>query len=1082
MCVDPALRVFLSHTTELRQYPQDRSFVAAAEQAVKRAREIVVDMDYFTAREDKPAAYCRQQVQQANVYVGIIGFRYGSPVRDEPELSYTELEFAAATEIRLPRLIFLLDEDAILPLPRSYLSDPQYEKRQQAFRARVKNAEVIVQQVDSPARLEMLLYQALKELPQQTEQRIESGLQRERQPADKPRVRRAKFVNPAPMTAPSWFQDRYVETRLVGDFLRDGGLRLLTVVGRGGVGKTAMVCRLLKALEAGRLPDDGGELPVDGIVYLSPDGTHPVNFANLFGDLTRLLPDAEAQQLQQLYRDPLQTPDRLMRILLEAFPDGRRNIVMLDNLEDLIDPATMKLSDAEMDAALGELLTAPQHGVKVVATTRLVPRELLLRRLGRSKRLDLDEGLPAPEAIKMLRDMDADGALGLQDAHPELLTAACELTRGFPRALEALAAILAADRDTTLPDLLAAAQDALPEEIVGVLVGEAFERLDPLGRQVMQALAIYGTPVPPVAVDFLLQPAHPAIDSGPVLSRLVNMHFAHRDAGRYYLHQVDRDYALGRIPPGERHAQDGERTLSTRYALRVRAADYFEHTRTPRDSWRSLDDLAAQLAEFELRCASADYDTAAALLADIGYGYLQKWGHYRLAANMQERLLGKLTDPYWQMRTAGGLGDSYLILGRTGQAIEHYQQALAIARETSDRGSEGAWLGSLGTVDMVLGQTGQAIEHYQQALAIARETGNRDGEGAWLGGLGNVYRTLGQTGQAIEHFQQALAIARETGDRDGEGAFLHQLGVIYRTLGQTGQAIEHYQQALAIARTTGGRSAEGLVLNSLGVIYWTLGRIGQAIEHYQQALAIARETDDLGQEGVCLANIGECYAALGQSVQAIEHYQQALTIFGETGERTSEGSALAYLGGSYLTLDQTERAVEYYQRALHIGDDTGSVQVQAEAGLGLAQVHLHREEWAEARQVAENTISRGYQPVLTQLLVVLGTAHLRENDRAKAREAFSAALSTESTSLAGSELPIDLLYAKGIANAGLAVTGDPDAAQIARLTFEHALTVTHAQGLRARAIWQLDLLAPVDVADVLTEIQRELGEQSRDIL
>src|SRR4029453_4230826 len=113
---------------------------------------------------------------------------------------------------------------------------------------------------------------------QDTQQRIASGLEREREPERPMVVRRAKFINPPPVLPPTWFQDRRVETGQSGDFLNDDGLRLMTVVGRGGVGKTAMVCRLLKALEGGRLPDDLGPLAVDGVVYLSPVRAPQVSF------------------------------------------------------------------------------------------------------------------------------------------------------------------------------------------------------------------------------------------------------------------------------------------------------------------------------------------------------------------------------------------------------------------------------------------------------------------------------------------------------------------------------------------------------------------------------------------------------------------------------------------------------------------------------------------------------------------------------------------------------------------------------------------------------------------------------------
>ncbi len=154
--------VFLSHTSELRDLPANGSFVAAAEAAIKRGRHAVTDMAYFTARDCAPADTCASMVRQADIYVGIIGHRYGVPVRDRPSVSYTEFEFETATARHMPRLIFLITDDAGSKLASN--QPDQHRSRQEAFRRRLQMAGVTIAWIASPAELEIKLYQALVEL------------------------------------------------------------------------------------------------------------------------------------------------------------------------------------------------------------------------------------------------------------------------------------------------------------------------------------------------------------------------------------------------------------------------------------------------------------------------------------------------------------------------------------------------------------------------------------------------------------------------------------------------------------------------------------------------------------------------------------------------------------------------------------------------------------------------------------------------------------------------------------------------------------------------------------------------------
>ena len=161
-------KVFLSHTSEMAKYPLKPSFVQAAKDAVNEAGFLSDDMQDFPAASMSPVELDTKRLLECDIYLGILGFRFGMPVRDQPQLSYTQHEFRTAKEAGKTLLVFLLDEKAV-GLPGYIFRDDEFQSEQNAFRQEVLNLEgrgLVCQFFKSADELHRLIVRALKN-PQQ---------------------------------------------------------------------------------------------------------------------------------------------------------------------------------------------------------------------------------------------------------------------------------------------------------------------------------------------------------------------------------------------------------------------------------------------------------------------------------------------------------------------------------------------------------------------------------------------------------------------------------------------------------------------------------------------------------------------------------------------------------------------------------------------------------------------------------------------------------------------------------------------------------------------------------------------------
>jgi tetratricopeptide (TPR) repeat protein len=828
-------------------------------------------MAYFTAREERPAAYCRQQVQNANVYVGIIGFRYGSPVTDEPQLSYTELEFATATESGLPRLVFLLDRSAEATLPRSYRSDPRYAKRQEAFRARAAGAGVTARWVRSPSDLELLLFHALTDLQQHPGR--EQG----------PRLPVPRELPPDVLA----FTGRTAELDELSRLLpADGRSKSAAVVisavsGTAGVGKTTLAVRWAHQVRD-RFPD--GQLYVNLRGY-GPE--QPMTAGDALAGFLRAM-GVGGQDI------PAEPDERAARY--RSLVAGRRMLIVLDNAREVEQV---------------RLLLPGSPACAVVVTSRDSLAGLVARH--GAARLDLDL-LPADDAVTLLRTLIGARA----DADPVATATLADRCARLPLALRIAAELATARPAVSIAELAGELTDLQrrldlldadgdPRTAVRAVFSWSYRHLSASAARAFRLLGLHpGPDIGPYAVAALTDTTPETADR--LLGQLARAHLIHPTApDRYGMHDLLRGYAVEQTR--EHDSEPDRQAALTRlfdHYLRTAAvaietlypADQQQRPRLPPPliagplagdpvaarAW--LDAERATLVAVTGHAATRGWPGHAILLASTVYSYLDTGAYYpdAVVIHNHARNAAHLTGDRAAEATAlTSLAVVDRMQGRYQQAAEHLQEALALLGQTTDRAAEARALTDLGIVELLRGLYEQADNHLQQAVSLLRESGDRAKEGWALDNLGFVDFRLGRYQQATDHLEQALALFRENGDRAGEALALTDLGCVDQRQGRHAQAIDNIRKALIIWNETGVRTGETEALNSLGEALLASGQSGQARAQHAAALDLAIQLGYRYEHARAHNGLARACHSSGDFDEARRHWQKALQLYTELG-------------------------------------------------------------------------------------------------------------------------------------------------------------------------------------------------------
>ncbi|MBN1813052.1 MAG: tetratricopeptide repeat protein, partial [Anaerolineae bacterium] len=341
----------------------------------------------------------------------------------------------------------------------------------------------------------------------------------------------------------------------------------------------------------------------------------------------------------------------------------------------------------------------------------------------------------------------------------------------------------------------------------------------------------------------------------------------------------------------------------------------------------------------------------------------------------REQAVLQLSGTLWRFWKARG----YISEGR------HWLEAILARNAAAPPALKSEALAGLGLLALVQGDLACAQRTFAEDLELQQALGCPIGIVKAMGRMAYLSRLQGNQSDAAVLLQDSLDIARTTGDKSVIAGVLTDLGNVAWRQGQYERAVSLLEESLMLYEQVGDTFNYAQALGLMGSVAREQGQFALAQTRIEKSCEMLKAIGDKQMIVWALSNLGRLAYCEGNHALACTYLQDSLALARDLGDKYYIANVLAHLGDAVQRLDDDMTARALYAECLRLSYIDGNKLVQAQALEGCASLALRNgqsESAARMLSVAQAIRDRIGSPVTPVLRV------WHEQDVAVARAAL----------------------------------------------------------------------------------------------